>query len=142
MNKLTLLLILIVSVFTVSCSTTMTGDKSKLAAKTWELEYITGPRITFEGLFPDRKPMISFAQETNMVTGNSGCNGYQTKYTLRGNMISFAEPELSTMMYCGDGETVFRKTMAQIDQYRIEADGKLVLMMGDTVMMRFKPAIK
>lgn len=140
--KHTLFLIAILSVFTFSCSSIMSGNKSQLSANTWELEYITGPRITFQGLFPDRKPMINFTNATNTVSGNSGCNGYQTKYTLNGKMISFAEPELSTMMYCGDGETVFRKTMTQIDQYKIESDGKLVLMMGDTVMMRFKPAIK
>lgn len=142
MKKLTLFLIAVVSVFSVSCSTPMMGDKGQLSSTPWELEYITGPRITFEGLFPDRKPMINFTSGTNTVAGNSGCNGYQTKYTLSGNMISFAEPELSTMMYCGDGETVFRKTMTQIDQYKIDADGKLALLMGDTVMMRFKPALK
>ena len=75
-----------------------------------------------------------------MITGNSSCNGYNTKYTMNGKMISFAEPEMSTMMYCGDGETVFRKTMTQVDSYRM-TDGKLEFLMGDVVMMRFKPAM-
>lgn len=141
MKKQTLLLIAILSLLVVSCTTNMMRKNDKLYDNAWELEYITGPRITFQGLFPDQKPVIKFTEDSAMITGNSGCNGYSTKYTMNGDMVSFADPELSTMMYCGDGETVFRKTMKQVDRYRL-TDGKLELLMGDVVMMRFKHAVK
>ena len=140
MKKQTLLLIAIISLFLVSCSTNPMAKDNKMYSNAWELEYITGPRITFQGLFPDMKPKIQFTKDSDMIIGNSGCNGYNTKFTMNGKMISFAEPEMSTMMYCGDGENVFRKTMTQIDSYRM-TDGKLEFLMGDVVMMRFKPAM-
>ncbi|MBH1959603.1 MAG: META domain-containing protein [Flavobacteriia bacterium] len=139
MKKQLLLLLGVLLLFLISCSTNIAKDQT-LYANAWELEYITGPRITFQGLFPDMKPKIQFTAGSDMITGNSGCNGYSTRFTLQGNMISFADPELSTMMYCGDGEAVFRKTMKQIDRYRL-TDGKLEFLMGDVVMMRFKPAL-
>ena len=138
MKKQTLFLIAIISLFVVSCSTNSMAKSDKMYSNAWELEYITGPRITFQGLFPDMKPKIQFTKGSKMITGNSGCNGYATKFNLNGDKISFEQPEMSTMMYCGDGETVFRKTMSQVDNYRI-TDGKLEFLMGELVMMRFKP---
>lgn len=139
MKKQTLFLIAILSIFAVSCTANPMAKNDKMYSNAWELEYITGPRITFEGLFPDKKPQISFTKGSNVITGNSGCNGYATKFNMNGNKISFEQPELSTMMYCGDGENVFRKTMMQINNYRM-IDGKLEFLMGDVVMMRFKSA--
>ncbi len=141
MKKQTLLLIAMISVFLVSCSTNMMGDNSKLYSNAWELEYITGPRITFQGLFPDDKPVINFNKSTSMVMGTTGCNGYNTDYKMNGKMISFAVPATTTMRYCGDGESVFLKTMRQVTNYRMTADGKLELLMNDIVMMRFKKSM-
>ena len=138
MKKQTLLLIAFISVILMSCSANMMGDNSKLYTNTWELEYITGPRITFQGLFPDDKPEIKLDKSTNMVMGTTGCNGYNTSYTMTGNKISFNVPVASTMRYCGDGEAVFLKTMQDVTNYRMTADGKLELLMNDVVMMRFK----
>ena len=138
MKKQTLLLFALLSVFLMSCSTNMMGDNSKLYDNGWELEYITGPRITFQGLFPGEKPVISFNKSTKMVTGTTGCNGYNTQYKMNGKMISFEVPALTTMRYCGDGGAVFTKTMQQITNYRMTTDGKLELLMNDVVMMRFK----
>ena len=104
----------------------------------WELDYLSGPRIAFEGLFPDKKPQIKFNQTTRKVEGNSGCNGYAAKYTLDGNNISFGEPDPTTMMYCGEGERFFLNTMGKINNYAIDEDGKLNLMIDDVSMMRFK----
>ena len=138
MKKQTLLLFALLSVFLMSCSTNMMGDNSKLYENGWELEYITGPRIAFQGLFPDEKPVISFNKSTNMVTGSTGCNGYNTQYKMSGKMISFEVPATTTMRYCGEGEGVFLKTMKEVKSYRMTTDGKLELLMNDIVMMRFK----
>lgn len=105
---------------------------------TWELEYISGPRIAFEGLFPNKKPQITFNKETKRVVGNNGCNGYSANYTLYGDKLTFGEPGPTTMMYCGEGEQVFLKTMKQINKFRFSDDGKLILVMDDVDMMRFK----
>lgn len=141
MKKQILLLIAFVSVFLMSCSANMMGDSSKLFGNAWELEYISGPRITFQGLFPDEKPAITFNKSTNTVSGTTGCNGYNTDYTLNGKMISFAVPATTTMRYCGDGEVVFLKSMSEVTSYRMTTDGKLELLMNDVVMMRFKKAM-
>lgn len=138
MKKHTLLLIAFISVFLMSCSTNKMGDSSKLDNNAWELEYITGPRIAFQGLFPDEKPTITFNKSTKMVTGTTGCNGYNTQYTINGKMISFATPSATTMRYCGDGESFFLKSMGEVTNYRMTADGQLELLMNDVVMMRFK----
>lgn len=138
MKKHTLLLIALMSVFLMSCSTNMMGDNSKVYDNSWELEYITGPRIAFQGLFPDEKPVIKFDKSKSMVLGTTGCNGYNTAYKMDGKMISFEVPATTTMRYCGDGEAVFLKTMQEVTSYRMTADGQLELLMKDVVMMRFK----
>ncbi len=72
-----------------------------LFGSTWQLNYISGPRIAFGGLFPDKKPQISFNSETNRVEGSNSCNGYSADYRITDQNISFGEPGMSTMMYCG-----------------------------------------
>ena len=111
-----------------------------LYSSTWELEYLSGPRIAFEGLYPDKKPQITFNKDTKKVVGNNGCNGYNADYTLNGNSIYFGEPGPSTLMYCGEGETFFLNTIKKINSYSIDKDGKLNLMMNEVTMMRFKKA--
>lgn len=131
------LLITITFVIT-SCATKKNIDNEQLYNTTWELEFISGPRIAFSGLYPDRKPQLSFNKETNKVSGNTSCNGYSATFTLNGNSISFAEPGPTTMMFCGEGENVFLNMMKKIDTYSIDQDGKLNLMMNTVPMMRFK----
>ena len=87
-----------------ACSTmknTKTNDNALNA--TWELEYISGPRIAFGGLYPNKKLQITFNTATNEVSGTSSCNGYSTKYTSNGKTISFGEPGPTTMMFCDGG---------------------------------------
>lgn len=110
-----------------------------LSNTTWELEYISGPRIAFEGLYPDKKPRITFNTTTNEVNGTASCNGYMAKYTLDGKTISFGEPGPTTMMFCeGGGEQTFLQMMKKVNNYSIDKDGKLNLNVGEVPMMRFK----
>ncbi|WP_226064390.1 META domain-containing protein [Kaistella polysaccharea] len=141
MKKQSLFLLGFISLFLMSCMATVTGDQKKLYDNAWELEYITGPRITFQGLFPNEKPMIMFNKTPGTVTGTSGCNVYDTTYTLTGNMINIEKPTMATTAYCGDGEVVFLKTMEEVTKFRIESDGKLTLLMNDIPMMKFKKAM-
>ncbi len=104
----------------------------------WELNYISGPRIAFDGLFPKTKPTIIFHLPDTLVTGNGGCNGYSCPVRLNGNKISFGDA-LSTMMYCEPGgEQVYFKTLKSVNSFNVSEDAKtLTLIMGDIAVMRF-----
>lgn len=132
------LLVLVLTLIIASCGSTKATNSSALYNTEWELNFISGPRIAFNGLYPDKKPQISFDQQSERVSGTSSCNGYQAAYTLEGNRISFGEPGPTTMMYCGEGEGQFLNMMKKIDGYAIEG-GQLILLKGDVPMMRFAP---
>ena len=109
-----------------------------LYGNAWELEYITGPKIAFWALYPDRKPAFQFNAEKHLVDGQNSCNGYMAPVVIEGHTISFGEPGPTTMTYCGQGEVLFLTTIKKVNGYRITSDGFLELMMDDMVMMRFK----
>ncbi|WP_400073381.1 META domain-containing protein [Zobellia russellii] len=134
---ISILLLTIALIFT-SCSTTKKVADTPLYGTLWELEYLSGPRIAFQGLYPDRKPQITFMEETGRVQGTSSCNGYSAPFTVKGKEISFGEPGPTTLMFCGQGEKFFLNTIKKIDAYKIDEDGKLVLLMDGVAMMRFK----
>jgi len=108
---------------------------------TWELNYITGPRITFDGLYPNKKPTITFNTKDNQVSGNSSCNNYTGKLVVDGNKIDFTQPMAMTKMMClngQQGEQTYISTLQKITSYDITDDGKtLNLISGDIAMMRF-----
>lgn len=119
------------------CGSFRQAPATALFGTEWELEYLSGPRIAFEALFPEQKPLLNFEQATGMVAGNSGCNGYSAPFELDGSSIRFGEEGPSTLMYCGEGENFFRGTMRKIDGWSVDADGKLNLLIGGVPMMRF-----
>lgn len=104
----------------------------------WELNYITGPRITFDALYPDKKPTITFNMTDSSASGNGSCNSYTVPVELKGDKISFGEG-LATLMACeGDGETVYFKTLRSVKSYKIRDDGNSLEFIKDGVpMMRF-----
>jgi len=138
MNTIKILSLFIFTLIIGSCSSTKKVATDDLFNTTWELEYLSGPRIAFDGLYPDKRPKITFNKTTNRVEGNNSCNGYSADYTLNGDGISFGEPGPTTMMYCGEGETFFLNTIKKVNKYKIDDDGKLNLMIDDVPMMRFK----
>lgn len=136
-----ILLLCVLTLTILSCSSTKKTSNDALFNTTWELEYLSGPRIAFDGLFPDKKPKITFNKTANTVEGNTGCNGYSAGYTINNTTISFGEPGPTTMMYCGDGESFFLNTLQKVNAYQMDDDGKLNLMIDDIPMMRFKKSI-
>lgn len=141
MKKLNIPLAFMLTLFFFACSSTKrTIVKEDLYNTTWELEYLSGPRIAFSGWFPDKKPQITFNKVTKKVEGTDGCNGYAAGYMVNGNKISFGEPGPTTMMFCGEGEKFFLNTIKKMDQYKIDEEGKLNLMIDNVPMMRFKRA--
>jgi heat shock protein HslJ len=141
MRKIILSLTVICLAF-ISCNSvkTITGKTASLEG-TWELNYVTGPRIAFNGLYPNKKPTIIFDLKENRFSGSTSCNNYTGKLNVNGNAISFKEPIAATKMMCldGQGESVYLSTLEKIDSYSISEDGKtLNFIMGDIAMMRFE----
>ncbi|MEJ7559953.1 MAG: META domain-containing protein [Pedobacter sp.] len=144
MKKNAIIYFSFLALFISACSTAKNNKAGdSLSNATWELEFISGPRITFEGLYPNKKPQIKFNTATKEVSGTSSCNGYSAKYTSNGKTISFGEPGPTTMMFCdGGGEQTFLQMIKKVDNYSIDNDGKLNLNVGEVPMMRFKKAAK
>ncbi|CAD0005382.1 META domain-containing protein [Flavobacterium chungangense] len=106
----------------------------------WELSYITGPRIAFEGLYPNKKPSINFNTKENLVSGNNSCNSYTGQLNVSENKINFKEPMVTTKMMCidGQGEQVFMSTLSKVTSYNVTDDGRtLNFISGNIETMRF-----
>lgn len=104
----------------------------------WVLNYISGPRIAFEGLYPDRKPDIRFDLQKKQVSGQNSCNSYNGPLNADDVHIRFNEPMMMTKMACpGEGESVFMKTLETVTSYTIENDTILHFISGDVAVMRF-----
>jgi len=144
MKKYTIAIVSVLTLLITSCKASKeVKSTANIYDTTWELEYISGPRIAFEGLYPNKKPQITFDQKEARVFGNNGCNGYSAPYTLNGKSLTFGEPGPATMMFCdGGGEQQFLQQMKKITSYAIDRDGKLNLIQGDVPMMRFKKVTK
>jgi heat shock protein HslJ len=129
-----------------SCDSTKSASKTAAALEgTWQLNYITGPRITFEGLYPDKKPTINFDLKEKRVSGNNSCNQYFGALLLDGKKINFKDAKMgSTMMACpGTGESTYMKTLEKIGNYSISKDGKTLSFISGTIeMMRFEKVEK
>lgn len=136
--------IVLLSIVTTSCCSKKAADSKAAQTKpafyetTWELEYITGPRITFEGLYPEEKPTVIFKEAESRFGGNSSCNAYSGNFTLKGDHIQFGEV-IKTMRFCeGGGEQTFLNMLGKVTQFHIDDEGRLVLLKDDVMMMRFK----
>lgn len=103
---------------------------------TWELNYISGPRISFEGLYPDKKPFVSFNFSAKELGGNTSCNGFSAKYSMTGNTIHFADA-LKTMIFCeGGGEETFLNMLKKVNKYSV-SNNTLTFLIDDVAVMRF-----
>jgi|GEM_PF-1026457 len=104
----------------------------------WELNYISGPRIAFEGLYPERKPEISFNTAEKRVSGYNGCNQFNGPLNADDVKISFSEPMMQTKMACpGEGERVFMETLKTVTSYDASEETTLHFIADDVAVMRF-----
>lgn len=139
MRKIKLLLLFVCISF-ISCSTQQKTLKTFSLEGTWELNYITGPKIAFGGLYPHKKPTIVFDVANNKIAGNNSCNQYFGALLLDGAKINFKDAKLGmTMMACeGNGDSLYMETLQKIETYTITDDGRtLNFLLGDIVMMKF-----
>ncbi|MEO8116870.1 MAG: META domain-containing protein [Bacteroidota bacterium] len=110
----------------------------------WDLTYISGKKIAFKGLFPDKIPLMIFtAEKNNEVNGNTGCNSFLSKILLLNDQgISIAQPLAMTMMACpGEGEKTFLQTLQLVNKYEVSND-KLTLFQNDIPLMIFAKSAK
>jgi heat shock protein HslJ len=105
----------------------------------WTLNFITGPRIAFDGLFPDRKPTLEFDKKEMRVFGQSPCNRYNGPYTHKGDSLRFSNNIAMTMMACEEaqGENLYVQTLKKINRWKLNPDGQLELYTGNIMMMRY-----
>lgn len=137
-----ILSLVFLGVVLMSCNASKTpkSDSVSKLEGTWELDYVTGPRIAFDGLYPNKKPTINFNTKENQVSGNNSCNSFTGKLNVTGNKIDFTQPMAVTKMMCqnGQGEQVFMSTLQKITSYDVTNNGKtLNFISGDITMMRF-----
>jgi heat shock protein HslJ len=135
--------------FFTACESTRIGSNNEVApsaadlaalAGTWELNYISGPRIAFEGLYPNKKPSIAFDIAAMRVSGNTSCNSYSGPFTTADGTISLAGPMAVTKMMCADGalgETTYLEMIRKINRFSVSDSNTLSLMIDDVSVMRF-----
>lgn len=141
MRRTTLIMLAIVTLSSCNAlknTVEASSDLSKLGG-TWELNYISGPRIAFNGLYPGQKPKLLFSLSEKRVSGNSSCNSFSGKLLADDTSINFNEPLAATKMACpGEGEAVFFEMLKKVNKYAITGDTTLNFMMGDIAIMRFR----
>ncbi|MEO6914992.1 MAG: META domain-containing protein [Chitinophagaceae bacterium] len=104
---------------------------------TWDLNYISGQRIAFDRLYPDKKPTVSFNFSQKELSGNTTCNGFTSKYTITGNSIKF-DDALKTMIFCeGGGEEAFLNMLKKVNRYALTDEDKLTFLIDDAAVIRF-----
>lgn len=138
-----LMLLVIVITGSLAACTTMkpgtigNGGLSQLSG-TWELNYISGPRIAFNGLYPAAKPTITFDVTERKISGNTSCNSFHGQLVADDTTINFMNPLAMTKMACpGEGEATFLEMLKKVSNYAV-SDSTLNFMMGDIAIMRFK----
>jgi heat shock protein HslJ len=108
----------------------------------WELTYISGPRIAFEGLYPDKKPTLLIDLANKKISGTTGCNSYNGPLVAENGHIDFTQPLAVTRMACGGkgvlGETTYLEMLKKITKYVVIDDNRLSLTAGGTTLMWFK----
>lgn len=96
----------------------------------WERNIIGG-----DGVVPVAKPgkfSITFGAD-GRLSGATDCNGFGGEYKIGSDGIISFGPFMSTLMYCeGSQEQDFTSSLAQATRMTTDADGNLVLILGDT----------
>lgn len=141
MKKL-ILFTFVASLFLAACTTMKPGSIANGGLSglsgTWELNYISGPRIAFNGLYPGKKPMIKFDLTEKRFSGNTSCNSFSGVLVADDSTINFTAPFIMTKMACpGEGEATFVEVLKKVSRYDITSDSTLNFMMGDIAIMRF-----
>lgn len=103
----------------------------------WELNYISGIKMAFEGLYPDKKPFINIDASTKKSKGNTSCNNFNATFTIDKGNIHFPETMAMTKMFCpGEGELIFLSALKTVSAYAVN-ENELTLFRENIAVMRF-----
>ena len=107
-------------------------------SQTIGLEGVTWQLVNF-GTHALKVPQKAWIRlEKGRYTGFAGCNGLGGTYQKNGTKIRFTmDPH--TMKVCPDlqGENRFRKSLLDVDRYRIDRDGLLMFLRQDKTLLMF-----
>ena len=136
MKKRLFICLFISAILLTACKSYQSGSTTPDLSGTWTLRYITGPRIAFDGLYPEKKPHVVFDVKKNNISGNTSCNGFSGEIDINGDNITISKV-IQTMMACeGIGEQTFTGMLPSITKYKV-ANNILSFYAGDVEMMRF-----
>jgi heat shock protein HslJ len=111
-----------------------------LEGPTWILNEVKGTVIKVPS--GERQPFVTFNWAEMRASGYSGCNDFFGSYELKGEALAFG-PLGMTRRFCGGAagsvELAFLQALRETRAWRIEKD-VLLLLDGETVLARFKPA--
>jgi len=123
----------------ISCNSsenTTAVEMSKLIG-TWKLKSITGADISFNILYPDKLPWFIFNEYDNKISGNTSCNLWSTTFSISNNTIKFNKG-IATKINCdSEGESLFLKMIAKVDNYTFDSKNILCLKEGNVLLMKF-----
>lgn len=128
---------------TVEETVAVSGDSVRTSSEndlngTWELNYISGSRIAFEGLYPDRRPTISFDIAGKKVNGNTSCNNYSGSVSVTNHHISLSGPLMMTKMACpGEGEAAYTGMLQKVTKWEITDGNTLSLLLEGVIVLRY-----
>jgi heat shock protein HslJ len=131
---------------TTSTTTQKPSDAINISMKlngSWELADIPGARVSVAGMYPNKKPVITFDVNDNKFVGNTSCNNFSGLLVVYGNKISFNKSMAMTKMACqGDGESTFVEALKKIDTFTVNADNTLSLNSAGIEILRLAKVIK
>lgn len=141
MKQVLLLLVVFVALFS-SCRVfkkhSKPADPLLQLEGEWVLNFISGPRIAFDGLYPEKKPEIRFDIAERHMSGFSGCNNFNGTFNATKHTISFPNEIAMTRMICPNmqGESTFMDILKSIDNWSVQGT-TLQFNAGPVMMMRF-----
>lgn len=106
------------------------SSQSLLSAKKWKVKLIVG----IDSLAVS--PTIDFDETTNTISGNAGCNNYNTSYTKKDDILSFGLVA-STKMMCSNMsvEKAFIECLKDSHHFKTENDTLLFYSANDSLLM-------
>lgn len=113
-------------------------DMKSLASQKWVLKSINGKDAT--SLFTNGNiPSLEIKPSENKVTGNSGCNSFNSNYNIQGTTIEIS-PAMMTRMACPnmDAESLFINEIVGSSTLKV-ADGSLIFIKKGKDVLIFVP---
>lgn len=137
------LMITLVSCDTIKNTTSTANLSTEVAALngSWELNYISGPKVAFEKLYPQKKPTMLIDVEKKSVSGNSGCNTYTGTLVAAEGIINFNQAFAVTKMMCAEsalGETTYFEILKKVTKFSVADGNTLQLFAGNLLLMKFQ----